>query len=212
MKVQLERRFALPGSADTAWILLQDIEKVAGCMPGARSPSASTRSTTRARWPSSSDRPACRSAVTSRSSALEQATKILRIVGKGTDTTGSSGASMDLTARVEAIDASVVHPGGQQRSVDERQGRGLRRPHDELGGRSESSSSSRHNFAAQVQALQAASRHRRRRPSHVLAGGGAVPASAAAAQPASHRSSNGLALIWAVIKDWLRSLFAAKKA
>ena len=38
--------------------------------------------------------------------ALEPATKTLRMVGKGTDTTGSSAASMDLTARVEAIDAS----------------------------------------------------------------------------------------------------------
>ena len=38
--------------------------------------------------------------------SLEAASKTLHIVGKGTDTTGSSGASMDLTARVEAIDAA----------------------------------------------------------------------------------------------------------
>src|SRR3954454_4536596 len=36
MKVQLEKCFAIPASADTAWTLLQDIERVAGCMPGAK--------------------------------------------------------------------------------------------------------------------------------------------------------------------------------
>ena len=36
MKVQLERSFPMPASADTTWALLQDIEAVAGCMPGAR--------------------------------------------------------------------------------------------------------------------------------------------------------------------------------
>ena len=35
MKVQLEKTFAIPASADTAWNLLQNIEGVAGCMPGA---------------------------------------------------------------------------------------------------------------------------------------------------------------------------------
>jgi len=36
MKVRLERSFPLPGSADTAWALLQDIDAVAACMPGAK--------------------------------------------------------------------------------------------------------------------------------------------------------------------------------
>jgi hypothetical protein len=36
MKVQLEKSYAMPAPADTAWALLQDIEGVAGCMPGAK--------------------------------------------------------------------------------------------------------------------------------------------------------------------------------
>ena len=57
------------------------------------------------------------------------------------------------------------------------------------------------NFAARVQAMQAQ---------------GAAPAGAAAA-PATGATApepkplNGLALMWAVIKSWIRSLFAAKK-
>ena len=35
MKVQLAKTFALPASADAAWNLLQNIDSVAGCMPGA---------------------------------------------------------------------------------------------------------------------------------------------------------------------------------
>src|SRR5258708_21349332 len=36
MKVQLEKTFPMPGSADTAWALLQDIDGVAAGMPGAK--------------------------------------------------------------------------------------------------------------------------------------------------------------------------------
>jgi hypothetical protein len=39
----------------------------------------------------------------------------------------------------------------------------------------------------------------------------ASPGAAAAAPPAPAQL-NGLALMWAVIKDWLRSLFGLKKA
>ena len=36
MKVRLEKTFPLPGPAATAWALLQDIDGVAACMPGAK--------------------------------------------------------------------------------------------------------------------------------------------------------------------------------
>ena len=36
MKVQLEKSYPMPAAADTAWALLQDIEGVATCMPGAK--------------------------------------------------------------------------------------------------------------------------------------------------------------------------------
>ena len=49
--------------------------------------------------------PTCRSAARSRS-APSIRRRTLRLVGKGTDTTGSSGASLDLTARVDAVDAA----------------------------------------------------------------------------------------------------------
>ena len=36
MKVALDKVFPLAGTAESAWLLLQDIETVAGCMPGAK--------------------------------------------------------------------------------------------------------------------------------------------------------------------------------
>ncbi|HWP12825.1 MAG TPA: SRPBCC domain-containing protein, partial [Ramlibacter sp.] len=36
MKVQLEKTFPIPASAQVTWDLLRDVERVAGCMPGAR--------------------------------------------------------------------------------------------------------------------------------------------------------------------------------
>ena len=51
------------------------------------------------------------------------------------------------------------------------------------------------NFAAKVQALQAAA---------------STPGAVAAPPAAEPKPLNGLALMWAVIKGWLRSLFSAK--
>ena len=102
MKVELERTFSLPATPDVAWAFLQDIEGVAGCMPGARI-------TERV------DATHFKGTISVRVGPAAMAFKgdievreldvdlwMLHLVGKGSDTTGSSGASMDLVARIEA--------------------------------------------------------------------------------------------------------------
>ena len=102
MKVELERAFSLPATPDVAWAFLQDIEGVAGCMPGARI-------TERI------DATHFKGTISVRVGPAAMAFKgdievreldvdlwMLHLVGKGSDTTGSSGASMDLVARIEA--------------------------------------------------------------------------------------------------------------
>jgi len=210
MKVELERRFALPGSADVAWILLQDIEKVAGCMPGARITERigeqQYKGTVAVKFgPASMSFRGDVEVMT-----LEQATKTLRIVGKGTDSTGSSGASMDLTARVDAIDASsCTLVGNSEVSMSGKAAA--------FGGRMINSVADQilkqfaANFTAQVQALQGQSQAPTVPAESAAADSGAVPTSApVVTSPATQL--NALSLFWAVIKDWLRSLFAAKKA
>ena len=135
--------------------------------------------------------------------SLEPASKTLHIVGKGTDSTGSSGASMDLTARVEAIDAAACNLiGTSEVSMSGKAaafgGRKIDSVADQLLKQFES------NFAGQVQAKQVQVSE-----STVPAVQASAPvAPAAASQP---KQLNALALIWAVIKDWLGSVFGAKR-
>lgn len=197
MKVTLEKTFPMPVSADTAWVLLQDIEGVASCMPGAkiteRIDAQRYKGTVSVKFGPASM--AFRGEV--EVGAIEPSTKTLRLIGKGTDTTGSSGASMDLTARVEAIDAasckllgtSEVSMSGKAAAFG---GRMMGSVADQVLGQFAA------NFAAQVQALQARA--------------SSTAGAPVAAPPSAPSQLNGLALIWALIKGWLRSLFAAKQA
>jgi len=206
MKVQLEKTFPMPASADTAWMLLQNIEGVAGCMPGARI----TERIDAQRYKGTVAVKFGPASMSFRGDlevmALEPASRTLRLVGKGTDTTGSSGASMDLTARVEAVDAvSCNLVGNSEVSMSGKAAA--------FGGRMMNTVADQvlkqfaDNFAAQVQALQA-------QGAAATAGATGSEADAQAAAPAapSAKPLNGLALVWAIIKDWLRSLFAAKRA
>jgi hypothetical protein len=200
MKVQLEKTFPMPASADLAWLLLQDIEGVAACMPGAkiteRIDAQHFKGTVSVKFGPASM--AFRGEVELRQ--IEPATRTLRLFGKGTDTTGSSGASMDLTARIDPVDAASCNLVGN--SEVSMSGKAAT-----FGGRMMGSVADQvmkqfaANFATQAQALQA------QQPS-----AGAAPAASAPPPPAPPSQLNGLALMWAVIKEWLRSLFAVKKA
>lgn len=209
MKVQLEKTFAMPGSADTAWTVLRDIESVAGCMPGAkiteRIGEQLYKGTVAVKFGPASM--SFRGEV--QVSHLDAATRTLRLVGKGTDTTGGSGASMDLTARVDAIDAASCNLVGTSEVA-------MSGKAATFGGRMMGSVADQvlkqfaANFAAKVQALQP--------QAPPLAGASPVEAaahgtaSAPAPAPSASAELNALALAWAVIKDWLRSLFGARKA
>ena len=201
MKVQLEKTFPMPAAADTAWALLQDIEGVAGCMPGAKITEhiddAHYKGTVSVKFGPASM--AFRGEVEVRE--IAPATRTLRLYGKGTDTTGSSGAAMDLTARIDAVDAASCNLVGT--SEVSMSGKAAT-----FGGRMMGSVADQvlnqfaANFSTKVQAMQA----------QASSPATASAAPAAPAPPAQPSQLNGLALIWAVVKDWLRSLFAATKA
>lgn len=210
MNVTLEKIFPMPGAADTAWRLLRDIEGVASCMPGARITERSDeqhyRGTVSVKFGPASM--SFRGEIEVR--ALDAATRTLRLIGKGTDSTGSSGASMDLTARIDAVDAGNCNLiGHSEVSVSGKAAA--------FGGRMMTSVSDQvlkqfaANFAAKVQAIQAES----------SGDGGAgvaaaAPASAAAATPVAASAAqasqlSAFGLLWGMIKDWFKSLFAAKR-
>jgi len=104
MNVTLEKSFPLPGSAEVAWQILCDIEAVAGCMPGARITERIDeqhyKGTVSVKFGPASM--SFRGEIEVKS--VDAANRTLVLLGKGTDSTGSSGASMDLTASIAAVD------------------------------------------------------------------------------------------------------------
>jgi carbon monoxide dehydrogenase subunit G len=102
MNVELERAFPVPGAADVAWGFLQDIEAVAACMPGAKITEkvADDRFKGTVTVKVGPATMSFRGEVTVRD--IDPATHSLKLLGKGTDSTGTSGASMDLAARIDA--------------------------------------------------------------------------------------------------------------
>lgn len=224
MKVRLERTFALPGSAESAWALLQDIDAVASCMPGAkiteRIDERHFKGTVSVKFGPASM--AFRGDVEIVSS--DPATRTLQLIGKGTDTTGSSGASLDLTARVEAVDAGACRLVGT--SEVSMSGKAAA-----FGGRMMDSVADQvlkqfaGNFAARVQAMPAQGPVAPPAPAAgpvpsapgpavaaaTSASGGDAPGGSAAA-PVASAELNGFSLLWSIVRDWLRALIGAKKA
>ncbi len=201
MKVQLDKTFPLPSSPAIAWEFLQNVEAVAGCMPGAklteRIDENHHKGTVTVRMGPATM--SFRGEVEVQD--IDPASRSLRLLGKGTDSTGNSGVSMNLLARIDDAEGDLSElVGSSEVSVSGKAAA--------FGGRMMNSVADKiliqfaDNFAAQVTALQA------QRDSPAGAGTGA-PA-AAPAPPAAEL--NALALGWAVFKDWLRNLFRKKKA
>ena len=186
MKVELEKTFPMPGSADVAWEFLQDIEAVAGCMPGAkiteRLPDGGYKGTVTVRvGPATMS---FRGEVEVRD--VDAAAHSLRLLGKGTDSTGTSGASMDLAARIEAVaDGSSNLVGKSEVSMSGKAAA--------FGGRMMNSVADQilkqfaDNFATQVAALARAARGARTPPRRQRRRCGRDVATAPAPPPASGR-------------------------
>jgi carbon monoxide dehydrogenase subunit G len=193
MKVQLEKTFPMPGSAQATWGFLQNLEAVAGCMPGAKI----TERIDAARYKGTVTLKVGPATLSFRGEVevrdIDPAKMTLRLLGKGTDSTGTSGASMDLTARVEAaegglsnlVGTSEVSMSGKAAAFG---GRMVNTVADQILNQFAG------NFATQVAALS-----------------GPRAAGSAPVVPVA-QELNGLALAWAVFRSWLRGLFSSKSA
>ncbi len=198
MKVQLDKTFPMPSSPAIAWQFLQDVEAVAGCMPGAKltervDENHHKGTVTVKLGPATMS---FRGEVEVED--IDQTTQTLRLLGKGTDSTGNSGVSMSLLARIEAVDGGLSQlVGSSEVSVSGKAAA--------FGGRMMDSVADKillqfaDNFASEVAALQDP-------------GSGKADAGDGTQKAARATELNALALAWAVFKDWLRGLFAKKKA
>jgi hypothetical protein len=203
MKVQLDKTYPMPCSAEVAWEFLQNVEAVAACMPGAkiteRIDSDHYKGTVTVKVGPATMSFRGEVEMTN----VDSAARSLRLLGKGTDSTGSSGASMNLAARIEAgegaqcnlVGSSEVSMSGKAAAFG---GRMMNTVADQI------LKQFADNFAAHVRALQA----QRAGPT----GPGNGPAPTASIPPPAATELNGLALLWSIIKDWLRGLFSRKTA
>ena len=196
MKVELAKSFPMPAPADATWRLLQNIEAVAACMPGAkiteRLPSGELRGTVTVRIG-----PATvifRGGVEVRdtdAAGAKLAPRTLRLLGKGVDSTGSSGATLDLTAQTVAVDANSSTLVGKSEVT-------MSGKVAAFGGRMMNSIADQvlnqfaENFAAKVKDSTAS-----------------TATSTIVTTPTQSQANelNGVALMWAVVKDWLRGVF-----
>ncbi len=202
MKVQLDKTFPMPSSPAIAWKFLQDVEAVAACMPGAQL----TEKVDENRHKGTVKVRVGPATMSFRGEVevqdIDATTQSLRLIGKGTDSTGNSGVSMNLLARIEAVDGGLSQlVGSSEVSISGKAAA--------FGGRMMDAVADKillqfaDNFAAEVAALQD--------PGSGAADAGDDEPTVVA--PASRGGElNALALAWAVLKDWLRGLFAKKKA
>ena len=193
MKVQIDKTYPMPSSPEVAWEFLQDLEAVAACMPGARI-------TERLEGDRFKGTVAVKVGPASMSfrgevemKDVDPAARTLRLIAKGTDSTGSSAASMDVSARIEVADGKLCAlVGASQVSMSGKAAT--------FGGRMMDSVADQvlkqfaANFAGQVSARQA----QRGAPAPV--------------PPPAATELNGLAILWAAFKEWLRGLFSRNPA
>ena len=200
MKVVLEKVFPLAATADSAWQLMQDIEAVAGCMPGAkiteRIDATHYKGTITVRLGPATMSFKGEIEVID----LDATARSLHLVGKGADATGTSAASMDLVAAVRAAGEACELTGRSEVTMSGKAA--------SLGGRLMQPVADQMlkqfvaNFAARLATMQPAA----------TSSSDAEAASVTPESDAPHSELNGLALVWAVIRDWLRGLFSRKTA
>jgi carbon monoxide dehydrogenase subunit G len=214
MKISIDKSLDLPLSPALAWDMLRDMEGIASCLPGAKI----TERLDETHYKGTVSVKLGPATVSFKGNieiaAADPVARTLHIIGTGSDTGGSSGASLDLHAKVEATDGG----GSRLSGVSEVSVTGKVAA---FGARLMNSVSEVllqkffANLGARAEALQAA------QPVAVTldtVSANAAPASVAipmappASAPAAETKLNAFTLIWAVIKDFFANLFGRAKA
>ncbi len=200
MKVDLERTYPMPVPPEVAWRFLQNLESVAACMPGAKLTGQIDDTHYKGEVKARVGPATLAFSGTIEVLEVDLEKMSLRLIGKGSDRSGSSGAGMDLIARIEPtedgnsnlVGNSAVTMSGKAATFG---GRMIVPVADQILKQFAA------NFAKNV--------------SHLLTD--TQPGQSPAVQDAGETTAsvsetqlNGVALMWAVIKDGLRRLFGKK--
>ena len=196
MEVRIEKTFPLAVPPAAAWTLLQDIRAVAECMPGARITEQIDATHYKGQVSVRLGPAAAQFGGEVEVQSLDAGRRELKLAGKGSDTKGSSAASMALTACIrdaaqgcELAGVSEIGVSGKLASFG---GRMMTQVADQL------LKQFADNFAVRVAAMPAAETAAAMQPA----------VEAAPAQPP--RQLNALALLWAALAGFFKSLFRPK--
>ncbi|HEY2629106.1 MAG TPA: SRPBCC family protein [Usitatibacter sp.] len=199
MKVTIEKAFPIAAAPQATWNVLRDIEAVAPCMPGAKI----TERIDDTHYKGAVAVKVGPASLSFRGeievAALDPAAMMIHLLAKGMDSTGSSTASMDLTATVEAADGGAsVLKGVCESTVNGKAAA--------FGGRLMNSVADQildqfaANFSLRVTATATSA----------TAAAESTLAAATVADVAPAQQLDGLALAWGAFKSWLRNLFGKK--
>lgn len=112
MKVELEKSLALPVAAAAGWSLVENIEDMAACMPGAKI----TERVDATHYKGSITVKLGPATVSFKGEievvAMDPKARTIHVIGKGADTGGGSGASLDLNAFVKETGADTCELSG----------------------------------------------------------------------------------------------------
>jgi len=195
MKVELEKTLALPVSAAAGWSLVQNIETMASCMPGAKI----TERVDETHYKGTITVKLGPATVSFKGelevAAMDEAARTIHVIGKGSDGGSGSGASLDLHAAVretgtgtcELTGNSVVNVTGKIASFGSRL---MNAATDQL------LKIFFANVLVKAQELPTAE----------------TPAPVTAPAPVPEQKFNALAFAFAVIKDFFAGLFGRRKA
>jgi carbon monoxide dehydrogenase subunit G len=235
MNIELEKSLDLPVSAALGWGLVENIEGIASCVPGAKI----TERLSDTRYKGTITVKLGPATVSFKGeievTELDPAARRIRVVGKGSDTSGASGASLDLTATVTETGPesctlagkSAVTVTGKVAAFGARlmgavSDQLVRIFFAELGRRAEAAKA---EAAAQAPAAETAPAADTAAEPILAETATAPPAEAAPipapatpaaastpAAPPVEAKFNALPFLWAVFKDFIRGLFGRPKA
>jgi len=196
MEVKLDKRYPVAASVEQAWVVLADIRATAACMPGAQITEQIDGTHFKGTVKSKVGPAVMMFGGDIELLALDPATRMLKMVGKGADKSGSS-AQMTLEARLEPGESAAVAVLVGQASVVvsgklAQFGSRLLVPVSDA-----MLAQFADNFSAAAAAVP------------VAAPAGSAPVAPPPPAPPV-KELNALALIWTVIKGWFAGLFGRK--
>jgi carbon monoxide dehydrogenase subunit G len=221
MKITIDKSLDLPLTPALAWDMLNDIEGVAACLPGAKI----TERVDETHYKGTVSVKLGPATVSFKGNieiaSADPVARQLHIIGTGSDTGGTSGAALDLHAKVEAIEGGGSRLSGTSEvSVTGKVAA--------FGARLMNSVSEVllqkffANLGARAEALQAAQPTASTAPvstaealmEEVMVANAPPPVAVTppASAPVAETKLNAFALIWAVLRDFIVNLFHRSKA